>query len=142
MIRINSVTRSEGVVKEVAVFKIVGMRSWNLNADDLEEMLSFYRDKLGVQESGRQTIAGASVVRLRAGEQGIGLFDASQGPRPGIPHHTFNCEGPSDPEEMKRELAARGIAVESVRQEHDGRGYSVYVVDPGGNRLELAVKPA
>ena len=124
------------------MFKIIGMRSWNLNADDLEEMVSFYRDKLGVLESGRQTIAGANVVRLRAGDQGIGLFDASQGSRPGIPHHTFNCEGPADPDEMKRELSAAGIAVESVRQEHDGRGYSVYVLDPNGNRLELSVRPA
>jgi len=124
------------------MFKIIGMRSWNLNADDLEEMVSFYRDKLGVQESGRQTIAGANVVRLRAGDQGIGLFDASQGSRPGIPHHTFNCEGPSDPDEMKWELSAAGIEVESVRQEHDGRGYSVYVLDPSGNRLELSVRPA
>jgi predicted enzyme related to lactoylglutathione lyase len=124
------------------MFKIVRMRSWNLNANDLDEMVTFYRDKLGVEESGRQTIAGANVVRLRAGEQGIGLFDAEQGPRPGIPHHTFNCEGPSDPEDMKAELAARGIAVESVRQEHDGRGYSVYVLDPSGNRLELSVKSA
>jgi predicted enzyme related to lactoylglutathione lyase len=124
------------------MFTIIGMRSWNLNADDLEEMIAFYRDKLGVEESGRQTIAGANVVRLRAGEQGIGLFDAAQGAQPGIPHHTFNCEGPSDPDEMKSDLAARGIAVEAVRQEHDGRGYSVYVVDPSGNRLELSVRPA
>ena len=122
------------------MFKVIGMRSWNLNADNLDEMVAFYRDKLGVPESGRQTIAGAEVVRLRAGEQGIGLFDASQGARPGIPHHTFNCEGPADPEEMKKELTALGISVDSVRQEHDGRGYSVYIVDPGGNRLELSVK--
>ena len=46
------------------MFKILGMRSWNLNAGDLEEMVGFYRDKLGVEESGRQTIAGASVVEL------------------------------------------------------------------------------
>ena len=124
------------------VFKILGMRSWNLNADNLEDMVGFYRDKLDVQESGRQTIAGADVVRLRAGEQGIGLFDAAQGSRPGIPHHTFNCEGPSDPEDMKAELAARGIAVESVRQGHDGLGYSAYVLDPSGNRLELSVRSA
>ena len=41
---------------------------------------------------------------------------------------------------MKKELTALGISVDSVRQEHDGRGYSVYIVDPGGNRLELSVK--
>jgi predicted enzyme related to lactoylglutathione lyase len=122
------------------MFKITGLRSWNLNAEDLDAMVDFYRDKLGVAESGRQTIAGAQVVRLRAGEHGVGLFDAAEGPRPGIPHHTFNCEGPGDPEEMKKDLASKGISVESVRQEHDGRGYSVYVTDPCGNRLELSVR--
>ena len=91
------------------MFQITGMRSWNLNADDFEAMVNFYRDKLGLQESGRQTIAGAAVVRLRAGSQGIGLFDASNGLRPGIPHHTLNCDGPSDADEMTRELESRGI---------------------------------
>ncbi len=123
------------------MFKITGLRSWNLNANDLEAMVGFYRDKLGVDESGRQTIGGAEVVRLKAGEQGVGLFDSSEGPRPGIPHHTFSCEGPADPEEMTRELESRGIAVDSVRKEREGAGYSVYVVDPSGNRLELSVRP-
>jgi predicted enzyme related to lactoylglutathione lyase len=123
------------------MFKITGLRSWNLNASDLEAMVGFYRDKLGVDESGRQTIGGAEVVRLKAGEQGVGLFDSSEGPRPGIPHHTFSCEGPADPEEMTRELESRGIAVDSIRNEREGAGYSVYVVDPSGNRLELSVRP-
>ncbi len=122
------------------MFKITGMRSWNLNADDLEQSLVFYRDKLGVEESGRQTIGGAAVARLRVGDQGIGLFDAAGGQRPGIPHHTFSCEGPADPEELKAELEALGIAVEAIRLERDGKGYSVYVIDPSGNRLELAVR--
>ncbi|MPZ49249.1 MAG: hypothetical protein GEU75_08110 [Dehalococcoidia bacterium] len=105
-------------------------------------MLSFYRDKLGIEESGRQTIGGAEVVRLRAGAQGIGVFDSSAGPRPGIPHHTFACEGPADPDEMTRELEAKGITVETVRKDREGIGYSVYVVDPSGNRLELSVQPS
>jgi predicted enzyme related to lactoylglutathione lyase len=121
------------------MFKVTGLRSWNLNADDLDAMVSFYGEKLGIAESSRQTIAGAQVVRLKAGPQGIGLFDASEGARPGIPHHTFNCEGPADPEEMTKDLASRGITVESIRREREGTGYSVYVVDPSGNRLELAV---
>jgi predicted enzyme related to lactoylglutathione lyase len=103
-------------------------------------MLSFYKDKLGIEESGRQSIGGVEVVRLRAGTQGIGLFDASAGPRPGIPHHTFTCEGPADPEQMTRELEGKGIAVDSIRKDRDGVGYSVYVVDPSGNRLELSVQ--
>jgi predicted enzyme related to lactoylglutathione lyase len=123
------------------MFKIRGMRSWNLNAEDFEAMVEFYRDKLGVEESARQTIGGGEVVRLRAGDQGIGLFDATAGERPGIPHHTFTCEGPGDPEALRSELAARGIAVESVRMEREGSGYSVYIADPCGNRLELSVRP-
>ena len=122
------------------MFKITGMRSWNLNADDFESMVEFYRDKLGAEETARQTIAGAAVARFRIGSHGLGLFDASEGPRPGVPHHTFNCEGPAEPEAMCAELKARGISVDSVRKENDGRGYSVYVIDPSGNRLELSVR--
>ena len=122
------------------MFRIKGLRSWNLNADKLDESAAFYT-ALGAVESGRQTIAGAAVVRLKAGEQGIGLFDASDGPRPGIPHHTFNCDGPADPDELSRELAAIGITVDSVRRDREGPNYSVYVNDPSGNRIELAVTP-
>jgi catechol 2,3-dioxygenase-like lactoylglutathione lyase family enzyme len=123
------------------MFRITGMRSWNLNADNLEEMVAFYRE-LGAEETNRQTIAGAAVARLRLGSHGIGLFDASAGPRPGIPHHTFTCEGPADPDELSKELGDRGIKVESVRREGEGPRYSVYVTDPSGNRLELSVTPA
>jgi catechol 2,3-dioxygenase-like lactoylglutathione lyase family enzyme len=122
------------------MFRITGLRSWNLNADNLDDMTAFY-EKLGATESGRQQIGGAAVVRLRAGTQGIGLFDASAGARPGIPHHTFNCEGPADPAELSRELEQAGIKVESVRVQGEGPNYSVYVTDPSGNRLELAVAP-
>ncbi len=122
------------------MFKITGMRSWNLNADDFDAMVGFYRDKLHIDEGARQTIGGASVVRFRAGEQGVGLFDSSEGPRPGLPHHTFSCEGPSDPEELKQELELDGVSVESIRMERDGKGYSIYVLDPSQNRLELSVR--
>ena len=122
------------------MFRITGLRSWNLNADDLNESVSFYA-ALGAVESGRQTIGGANVVRLKAGAQGIGLFDGADGPRPGIPHHTFNCEGPADPADLTRELEGIGITVDSVRLDREGPNYSVYVNDPSGNRIELAVTP-
>ena len=123
------------------MYRITGLRSWNLNAVNLDESVHFYTT-LGAIESGRQTLGGAAVVRLKAGDQGIGLFDASDAPRPGIPHHTFNCEGPADPEELSRELAATGIKVDAVRRDREGPNYSVYVNDPSGNRVELAVTPA
>ena len=104
-------------------------------------MVGFYRE-LGAEEASRQTIGGAAVARLRVGSQGIGLFDGSGGPRPGVPHHTFSCEGPADPEALSRELAEHGIEVDSVRRQGEAPAYSVYVVDPSGNRLELSVSPS
>jgi len=124
------------------MFKITGIRSWNLNADDLEATAAFYKNGLDASETGRQSIAGADVIRLRIGEQGLGLFDGAQGPRPGVPHHTFNVEGPADPEALTKELAERGVEVDSLRREGESGRYSLYVLDPSGNRLELSVTPA
>lgn len=124
------------------MFKASGFRSWNLNARDLEEMVGFYCKVLGAQEGQRQAIGGAAVARLRLGEQGIGLFDASGGERPGVPHHTFNGTGPADPDELVKELEASGVKVDGVRREGESGRYSVYVYDPSGNRLELSVTPA
>ena len=122
------------------MFKITGIRSWNFNADDLDKSVEFYRT-LGAEETGRQNVGGAGVARLRFGTQGIGLFDGADGPRPGVPHHTFNVEGPADPDELTKELEGLGITVDNLRK-GQGAGYSLYVVDPSGNRLELAVSPA
>ncbi len=61
------------------------------------------------------------MARLRAGRTGLGIFDAKDGPRPGVPHHTFEFEGPRDPDVMVRELEAKG---------------------PCGNRIELSTDPA
>ena len=126
----------------MATFKVTGFRSWNLNADSLDAMIAFYRNVLGAEEVQRQTIGSAAVARLRLGPVGIGLFDASQGPRPGIPHHTFDFEGPADAETLVRELEARGVKVEGVRRHGEGPGYSVYINDPSGNRIELSTDPA
>jgi len=126
----------------MATFKVTGFRSWNLNADNLDAMIAFYRDVLGAEEVQRQTLAGTAVARLRLGPAGIGLFDVSQGPRPGVPHHTFDFEGPADADTMVQELESRGIKVEGVRRHGAGPGYSVYIHDPSGNRIELSTDPA
>jgi catechol 2,3-dioxygenase-like lactoylglutathione lyase family enzyme len=124
------------------MFKAVSLRSWNLNTPDLEATVRFYRDVLGAEEGSRQTIGGGAVARLRLGDQGIGLFDAAAGDRPGVPHHTFAGEGPATADELIKALESRGIAVDGVRMHGSGPGYSVYVNDPAGNRLELSVDPA
>ena len=118
--------------------KVLRLRSWNIHADNLDEMARFYQAALGAEVSAQQTIAGVKVVRLRAGDTGLGLFDAAEKRAPGVPHHTFDIEGPSDPKELMKELEAKGIKLDGMRLHGEGPGYSVYVIDPGGNRLELS----
>lgn len=117
--------------------KILRMRSWNFHAEDPDAMTRFYRDGLGTEIRTRNTVAGVDVVRLRAGETGLGLFDASEKRAPRVPHHTFDIEGPDDPNALVKELEAKGLQVDDLRAHDGGSGYSVYVIDPGGNRLEL-----
>jgi predicted enzyme related to lactoylglutathione lyase len=128
-------------MRRIAMFKLTELRSWNLQADDLDAMVHFYRDGLGADEAMRHTVGGVPVARMKVGASGLGLFDASETRAPGVPHHTFNFEGPTDPQEMVRELAERGIKVENIRTHGEGPGYSVYVTDPSGNYLELSTDP-
>jgi predicted enzyme related to lactoylglutathione lyase len=118
--------------------KVLRMRSWNFHADDLSKMARFYQHALGAEITAEQTIAGVKVFRLRAGETGLGLFDAADKRAPGVPHHTFDIEGPSDPQTLIKELEGKGIKTDGMRMHGQGSGYSVYVVDPCGNRIELS----
>jgi predicted enzyme related to lactoylglutathione lyase len=123
--------------KEVAM-KVLRMRSWNFHADNLDQMTRFYQNALGAEVRTQHTVGGVNVTRLRAGETGLGLFNAAEKRAPGVPHHTFDIEGPSDPKELINELEAKGIKVDDLRLHGEGPGYSVYVIDPSGNRLELS----
>jgi extradiol dioxygenase family protein len=125
------------------MFKLTGLRSWNFNGDNLDEMVKFYCEGLGAQETRRQEVGGGAVARVRVGESGVGLFDQAAASVISVPHHTFNFEGPTEPTEMVKELEARGIEVVDIRRHGDreGTGYSVYVIDPCGNRLELSTDP-
>jgi predicted enzyme related to lactoylglutathione lyase len=101
-------------------------------------MTRFYQLALGAELGAQQTLAGVKVNRLRAGETGLGLFDASEKQFTGVPHHTFDIDGPSDSKELIKELEAKGIKVEETRVHGKGPGYSVYITDPNGNRIELS----
>ena len=118
--------------------KIKSFRSWNLHAENLEAMTKFYRDILGGELRTTHTVRGVKVNRVRLGGAGLGLFDASEQRAEGVPHHTFEIDGPRDPDELVREIEQKGTKVQEVRMHGDGPGYSVYVNDPSGNRLELS----
>ncbi len=118
--------------------KVLSLRSWNFHADDLDQMINFYQGVLGAELRTKHTVSGVDVARLRLGGAGLGLFDSSQKQAPGVPHHTFDIEGPDDPEALVKELEAQGIKTDGIRPHGKGPGYSVYVVDPSGNRIELS----
>jgi len=124
--------------KEGKDMKVLSLRSWNFHADNLDEMVKFYQDVLGAELRTKHTVRGVDVARLQLGGAGLGLFDASQKQASGVPHHTFDIEGPDDPEALVKELEAKGIKTDGIRPHGKGPGYSVYVVDPSGNRIELS----
>ena len=117
--------------------KITGLRSWNMNSKDIEASMRFYRDLLGAGDGPKHQVRGVDVYRLRVGDGSLGIFDAEGAPGVGVPHHTFDIEGPDDPEALKQELESKGITVDGIRPHRDA-GYSLYVRDPDGNRLELS----
>jgi predicted enzyme related to lactoylglutathione lyase len=118
--------------------KVLRLRSWNFQAPNLEAMTRFYELALGAELRAQQTLAEVKVNRLSTGDTGLGLFDASGKQFPGVPHHTFDIAGPSDSKELIEELQAKGIQVEETRVHGQGPGYSVYITDPNGNRIELS----
>jgi len=117
------------------------VRSVNWNAADLDDAEAFYKDVLGAQVRDHINIGGAEVAHLMLGTTMIGLFDASGGPRPGVPHHTLQMRWPADSQSATRELEAKGVKVLGNREHRGGPGFSLYVEDPIGNRLELSWDP-
>jgi len=118
--------------------KVLRLRSWNFQAPNLDAMTRFYQVALGADLRAEQTLGGVKVNRLHAGESCLGLFDASEKQFPGVPHHTFDIEGPNDPKDLIKELEAKGVKVAETRIHGQGPGYSVYITDPNGNRVELS----
>ena len=109
-----------------------------MNADNLKERVSFYQQALGAHIEREHTIAGVKVALPSLGDSTIGLFDAAQGPRSGVSHHTFEIQGAGFPEDSARDLEAKGIPVDNTRLHGDNPGYSLYISDPCGNLIELS----
>ncbi|HTE83325.1 MAG TPA: VOC family protein [Dehalococcoidia bacterium] len=123
------------------MLKVEVVRSVNWNAADAKEAERFYTDVLGASVRDRMNIAGADVAHLMLGTTMVGLFDASGGPRPGVPHHTLQMAWPGEAGAVAAELEGKGVKVQGTREHRGGPGFSVYVEDPIGNRLELSWDP-
>src|SRR6266545_2113131 len=120
------------------MFEVKGIRSWNINADNIDATVGFYRDLVGGKEGRTATINGVNVAHVDLGGLTLGIFDASEGPRPGVPHHTLDIAWPGEMDDVVKKLEAQGIKVDGTRVHREDSGYSIYLDDPAGNRIELA----
>jgi catechol-2,3-dioxygenase len=118
-----------------------------LRVRDLEGMVAFYTDVLGLAVERRQDRIG--LVQLRAGTQLVdlvpvdGVLGKMGGAGPGaegrnLDHFCLNVEG-FDLAAVAAHLEAHGVAVgeSGMRYGAGGEGLSVYLRDPEGNGLEL-----
>jgi catechol-2,3-dioxygenase len=119
------------------------IRTFALNANNLEESERFYTNVLGAQVIRRidpteeQLRKGrVQEVDVQLGNLQVHIFDASKGPRSGIPHHTLTIPW-KEKNKAIEELEQAGSKVENTRDHADGKSYSLYVKDPDGNLWEL-----
>lgn len=125
------------------MLEVKAIRTFAINAKDLTRAEEFYTQALGgevirrVDPNEEQLKRGrVKEVDVQLGNFQVHIFDASQGPRPGIPHHTLMIPW-MEKEKRIQGLEGDGAKVENVRDHPDGKGYSLYVKDPDGNIWEL-----
>jgi catechol-2,3-dioxygenase len=125
------------------MLQVKGIRTFAINAKDLNQAENFYTQLLGgevmrrVDPNEEQLKRGrVKEVDVQLGNFQVHIFDASQAPRSGVPHHTIMVPW-KEKETTMRELEQAGTKVENTRDHPDGRGYSLYVKDPDGNLWEI-----
>ena len=123
------------------MLKVEGMRAVNWNAPDPADAERFYTQVLGGEVVVRNQVRGVDVTRVQLGTVIIGLFDAPFGGVSGVPHHTLRMAWPAEMDAMCKELESRGVEIQGTREHRDGPGFSIFVNDPLGNRLELSWDP-
>ena len=125
------------------MLQVKAIRTFAVNAKDLKRAETFYTQVLGgavarrIDPNEEQLKRGrVKEVDVQLGNFQVHIFDASNGPRQGVPHHTIMIPW-QEKEKIVQELAQTGTKVENTRDHPDGKGYSLYVKDPDGNLWEL-----
>ena len=129
------------------MLQVSALRTFAMNAKDLAEAEKFYTQLLGAEvirrvEPNEEQLKRGRVkeVHVQLGNFQVHIFDASKGPRQGVPHHTIMIPW-KEKEKNIREIEQGGSKVENIRDHPDGKGYSLYVKDPDGNIWELWAAP-
>ena len=127
-------------------FRITGLDHVVVRAKDIDKMIGFYRDLLGLPVAKHNEALG--LWHLTAGSSMIDLVDINGtlgrtgGAPPGgannVDHIAIAIE-PFDAEALSAYFAQHGIATDPVKTRFgaQGDGPSIYVRDPEGNAIEL-----
>jgi catechol 2,3-dioxygenase len=106
---------------------ILGVHEIAFEVEDLERSIAFYRDVLGLPLLSR----GPQQAWFCTGAQRLALFTSD---RPGSGQHFAFLIPPEKTEQARSALVARGFLEETMQQDD---GFSVYIRDPDGNKIEL-----
>jgi len=115
-----------------------------LYVSEIEPMLRFYRDLVGLEEVGR--VHGGRVVALTGGRthHELLLIEVGQAPGPlqgrrlGL-YHTGWCIGDDDDDLRDALLRAQDMGARLVGTADHTVSHSLYLLDPDGNEVELYV---
>jgi catechol 2,3-dioxygenase-like lactoylglutathione lyase family enzyme len=123
--------------------QVKALRTFAINAKDLAQAEKFYTKLLGGEIARRiepneeqQKRGRVKEVDVQLGNFQVHIFDASNAPRQGVPHHTIMVPW-QEKDKIVRELEQGGTKVENTRDHGDGKSYSLYIKDPDGNLWEL-----
>jgi catechol 2,3-dioxygenase-like lactoylglutathione lyase family enzyme len=114
--------------------------SVNSNGTPLDDMVSFYRDVLGLGDKVRPEIPGVPGHWHVVGDQELHMVGAApQGTRIDATGHHY-CVAVDDLDDAIAELEARGI--EYHRAVQGESTVQIWIADPAGNTLELQQETA
>jgi catechol 2,3-dioxygenase-like lactoylglutathione lyase family enzyme len=106
---------------------MLGIHEIAFEVQDLERSIAFYRDILRLPLYSR----GPQQAWFCIGDQRLALFTCE---RPGSGQHFAFLIPPEKAEQARKALVTRGFPEETMQQDD---GFSVYVRDPDGNKIEL-----
>ena len=121
--------------------KIKGLSHVVLYVKDLEKMVAFYRDVLGLvkyrEHTGRMVFLTADPD---AEDHELALVKGREGDAKIIAHIAWRVETPADVKAYYERFKAQGVPIDhcvSHAYEEMGNTISCYFLDPEGNRLEV-----